>query len=151
MSKSMQSMETDSIMNEAALAAVELDRQQSDQRDNQAAKLERRTTEARRKREEVVKKNIDMKLRGEATRVTPAQARAQQAMVKKLFSAIDTDGDGMLDSNELKALCVGSGIELSAEAHQDFMQQFGSKDGLVSFDDFFKWYGDSSKGVGTHP
>ena len=70
--------------------------------------------------------------------------------MKKLFKAIDTNADGLLDSTEIKALCVGSGIELSARAHRQLMKQFASKSGLITFDEFFKWYADASTGIETH-
>merc|ERR1712194_1004495 len=109
-----QKLNASSIMEEAEHASRALEDKLAHQQSAQAAALERRTTEARRKREEdLVKSNITTKLSGEKPKISPAQARAQQAMVKKLFQAIDTDGDGALGSTEVKALCVGSGVEFN--------------------------------------
>jgi len=141
----------DKIIQEAEEAHREQQKVLQEGAKNQGDKLERRKTEARKKRAEQVKKNVTAKLTGGAEgqpRITAAQARAQQAMVKKLFEAIDTDGDGMLNSTELKALCVGSGVELTQEKHDSFMEQFGkNNEGLVPFEEFFKWYSSSLTGL----
>jgi hypothetical protein len=139
------------IMKEAEEAALKAEQERQESMANQTDKLERRKTEARKKRAEQVKKNVTAKLTGGAEgqpRITAAQARAQQAMVKKLFEAIDTDGDGMLNSTEIKALCVGSGVELTQEKHDAFMEQFNKNtEGLVPFEEFFKWYSSSLTGI----
>lgn len=136
------------ILQQAENAAAAVEKAQESQKANQGVQLERRRTEARKKRAEQVKKNVTAKLKGEGPRITAAQARAQQAMVKKLFQAIDTDGDGMLNSTEIKALCVGSGVELTQEKHDKFMEQFTrNNDGLVPFEEFFKWYSSSLTGT----
>ena len=65
----------------------------------------------------------------------------KRIMTKRLFDGIDVDGNGSLDSEEMKQLFKDLGLELTQDQVATVMSRIDADgSGEIDFDEFFAWY-----------
>ena len=65
----------------------------------------------------------------------------KRIMTKRLFDGIDVDGNGALDSEEMKQLFKDLGLELTQDQVATVMSRIDADgSGEIDFDEFFAWY-----------
>ena len=65
----------------------------------------------------------------------------KRIMTKRLFDGIDVDGNGALDSEEMKQLFKDLGLELTQDQEATVMSRIDTDgSGEIDFDEFFAWY-----------
>ena len=61
---------------------------------------------------------------------------------EKLFKQFDKNEDGKISAEELVTIFTSLGYSFSVEEAKDMIKNVGNKDDVITFDEFFRRFGD---------